>query len=78
VIRIHGGINRNRRSSCWPREEDLTEQRASFGDNKVTPQSTQTQRRERGVTLKKEDGVPMSLSYFHDMEAGKRNPTNDP
>jgi transcriptional regulator with XRE-family HTH domain len=29
------------------------------------------------LQLKKDDGIPISLSYFHDIEAGKRNPPND-
>jgi transcriptional regulator with XRE-family HTH domain len=51
---------------------------ASFGEYiAVRRKALKLTQKDVSLQLKKEDGVPISLSYFHDIEAGKRNPPND-
>jgi transcriptional regulator with XRE-family HTH domain len=59
-------------------EKGLTEQMASFGDYiAARRKALKLTQKDVASHLKKEDGIPISLSYFHDIEAGKRNPPND-
>jgi transcriptional regulator with XRE-family HTH domain len=59
-------------------KEDVTEQMSSFGEYiAVHRKALKLTQKDVSLQLKKEDGVPISLSYFHDIEAGKRNPPND-
>src|ERR1700674_2375889 len=59
-------------------EKGLTEQMASFGDYiAARRKALKLTQKDVALQLKKDDGIPISLSYFHDIEAGKRNPPND-
>jgi len=60
------------------REKGFTEQMASFGDYiAARRKALKLTQKDVALQLKKEDGIAISLSYFHDIEAGKRNPPND-
>ena len=51
---------------------------ASFGEYIATRRKAlKLTQKDVALQLKKDDGIPISLSYFHDIEAGKRNPPND-
>jgi len=59
-------------------EEDLTEHMASFGEYiAARRKALKLTQKDVALQLIKDDGIPISLSYFHDIEAGKRNPPND-